>query len=88
MLVDLGSNSCIPCRQMQPILADLTQEYKDHITVQVVDVYEREDLAQRYGIYTIPTQIFFDAQGKELYRHEGFYPKDGIVTKFKELGIL
>lgn len=73
---------------MQPILAGLTGEYKDRITVQVVDVYEREDLAQRYGIYTIPTQIFFDAQGNELYRHEGFYPKEEIVAKFKDLGLL
>lgn len=88
MLVDLGSNTCIPCRKMQPILADLTREYEGRITIQVIDVYEREDLAQRYRVYTIPTQIFFDANGNELYRHEGFYPKAEITAKFNDLGML
>lgn len=88
MLIDLGSNNCIPCREMQPVLDELKEEYAGRIVVQVVDVYERRDLAERYGIYAIPTQIFFDRQGKELYRHEGFYPKEEIVAKFRELGML
>lgn len=88
MLLDLGSHTCVPCKQMQPILAELKKEYFNKITVQVVDVYERQDLAKQYKIYVIPTQIFFDAKGKELDRHVGFFAKADIVAKFRALGML
>ncbi|MGQ9780302.1 MAG: thioredoxin family protein [Bacillota bacterium] len=86
MLLDLGAGTCVPCRQMQPILEALRKEYEGRITVQIVDVYEHPDWARRYGIYLIPTQIFFDAEGKELFRHEGFFSRQEILGKFKEFG--
>lgn len=87
-LLDLGSTSCVPCKQMQPILTELAQEYKGKVEVVVVDVYEEEGVTQRYGVKLIPTQIFFDGQGKEVFRHVGFYPKQDIVSKFRELGFV
>lgn len=86
MLLELGAETCLPCRQMKPILETLRREYEGRITVQVVDVYEHSDWARRYGIYLIPTQIFFDAEGKELFRHEGFFPRQEILGKFREFG--
>lgn len=86
MLLELGAETCPPCRQMKPILNDLKKEYKGRIIVQIVDVYEHPDWADRYKIYAIPTQIFFDAKGKELFRHIGFFPRQEIVAKFREFG--
>lgn len=86
MLLDLGATTCIPCKEMQPILDELKQEYDGRVTVQIVDVYEHRDWAQKYKVYLIPTQIFFDAQGKELYRHTGFYSRGEILAKFREYG--
>ena len=86
MLLELGAETCPPCRQMKPILNDLKEEYKGRIIVQIVDVYEHPDWARRYGIYLIPTQIFFDAEGKELFRHEGFFSRQEILGKFREFG--
>jgi thioredoxin 1 len=52
-----------------------------------VDVWENPKAGQPYGIKMIPTQIFYDAAGKELFRHEGFFSKEDILAKWKELGV-
>ena len=86
-LVDLGATKCIPCKMMKPILDELRQEYKDSFQVIFIDVWETPDEAKKSGIKIIPTQIFYDASGKELYRHEGFFSKEDILGKWKEFGI-
>ena len=86
-LLELGSDSCRPCQMMQPVLAELRKEYPGKMQVDFIDVWKDESVGQRYGIQAIPTQIFFDAKGKEVFRHIGFYPKEEILAKFKELGI-
>ena len=87
-LVEFGSNTCVPCQQMAPILKELAAQYKGKIEVTTVDVYKEPRLAERQGIRAIPTQVFFDKQGKEVSRHVGFFPKEEIVAAFKELGFL
>lgn len=86
-LLDLGATKCIPCKMMVPVLDELTKEYKGKLKVEFIDVWKDQSAAQKYKVQTIPTQIFFDAKGKELYRHVGYYPKADILAKFKELGI-
>ncbi len=86
-LVDLGAGTFIPCKQMQPILDDLTRNYADQFTVVFIDVWENRAEGAKYGIRMIPTQIFFSADGKELARHEGFMAKKDILAKWKELGV-
>ena len=85
-LIDLGRGVCIPCKMMVPVLEALKTELAGKVTVEYIDVGEKPEAAKRYGIQTIPTQIFFDAAGKELFRHEGFFPKQDILAKWKELG--
>lgn len=85
-LVDLGAGKCIPCKQMKPILAELTQEYAGQFDVVFIDVWENKNAEEPYRIRMIPTQIFFNAEGKELFRHEGFMAKKDILAKWKELG--
>ncbi|MBN1672534.1 MAG: thioredoxin family protein [Kiritimatiellae bacterium] len=86
-LVDLGAHSCIPCKMMAPILEDLRKTYAGKMDVVFIDVWQNPDAGKRYGINVIPTQIFYDATGKELFRHEGFFGKDDILAKWKELGV-
>src|SRR5450759_5135012 len=74
-LVDLGADKCIPCKMMAPILAELTKEYAGQLDVVFIDVWKKREERARYGIRLIPTQIFYDATGKELFRHEGFFAK-------------
>lgn len=86
-LVDLGSKYCIPCKKMAPILAELSTEYAGRVKVTVIDVKEDREAGRRYGIRVIPTQIFFDAQGREISRHEGFLAKRDIVAQFEAMGV-
>jgi thioredoxin 1 len=86
-LVDLGADKCIPCKMMKPILDELKQEYKEQFQVVFIDVWKNPDKVKEYGISIIPTQIFYDASGKELFRHEGFFSKEDILGKWKEFGV-
>jgi thioredoxin 1 len=86
VLLELGSHSCIPCKKMMPILNELSTQQSE-FTVSFVDVWQAEGKSEQYGIKSIPTQLFFDKDGKELFRHVGFYPKEDILAKWKEFGI-
>ena len=86
-LVDLGARSCVPCKLMAPILEELKKEYKGRAAVIFIDVWDQanQGKAKAFKIMSIPTQIFFDKEGKEVYRHLGFLGKDDIVSKLEEL---
>lgn len=86
-LVDLGADKCIPCKMMAPILKELKTDYQGRIEVEFIDVWKTPEAGKAYKIIIIPTQIFFDAAGKELFRHEGFISKEDILAKWKELGV-
>jgi thioredoxin 1 len=86
-LVDLGADKCIPCKMMTSVLQELTKEYEGRMTVEFIDVWKNPDAGKAHQINLIPTQIFFDASGKELFRHEGFFSKKDILAKWKELGV-
>jgi thioredoxin 1 len=86
-LVDLGADKCIPCKMMAPVLQDLKKEYVGRLRVDFIDVWKAPEAGKAYGLEVIPTQIFFDADGKELFRHVGFFSKEEILAKWTELGV-
>ncbi|HBG28805.1 MAG TPA: thioredoxin [Phycisphaerales bacterium] len=85
-LIELGADKCIPCKMMKPILDELTAEYKGKLDVMFHDVWKEPAYAEKYNIEIIPTQIFLGPDDKELFRHQGFFAKEEILTKWKELG--
>ncbi len=86
-MLDLGSHKCIPCKMMEPILKDLQKEYDGRASVIFIDVWEHQDQAKRFGVRAIPTQIFYDRQGREVSRHMGFLDKQSIISVFQKLGV-
>jgi len=86
-LIDLGADQCVPCKMMAPILTRLQKDYKDRAAVVVIDVYKNVDQAKRFGIRAIPTQIFFDKNGAEVYRHMGFMSEKAIVEQLTKMGV-
>ncbi|NMC49566.1 MAG: thioredoxin family protein [Desulfovibrio sp.] len=84
-MVDLGAKSCIPCKMMTPILEELEKEYKDRAAIVFIDVWKRPDQTPLFGIKAIPTQIFYDKNGKEVRRHEGFMDKQSISAILERL---
>lgn len=86
-VIDLGARSCIPCKKMAPILESLSNEYRGKASVLFIDVHEDDAAARRFRIQMIPTQIFFNGQGKEVKRHMGFMDKADILKELKNAGL-
>jgi thioredoxin 1 len=86
-MVDLGAKKCIPCKMMAPIMENMEKVYQGKAAIVFIDVWENQEQAGRFGIRTIPTQIFFDLEGKEVYRHVGFMNEEAIVAQLKKMGV-
>ena len=86
-MVDLGADSCIPCKMMAPIIEKLEKNYRGKAAIVFIDVWKDKEPAKRFGIRAIPTQIFFDKGGKEVYRHTGFMGEADIVSQLKKMGV-
>jgi len=86
-MVDIGAKKCIPCKMMAPIMEELEKEYKERAAIIFIDVWENPDQAKKFGIRSIPTQIFYDKAGKEVWRHVGFLHKTSIVAMLEKLGV-
>ncbi len=86
-LAEFGRGVCIPCKEMKPILEELLVEYKGELNVVIVEVDDNVDLTRQFGIMMIPTQIFLDSEGEEVFRHIGFYPKEEVIAQLEKMGI-
>jgi thioredoxin 1 len=87
VLVDFGANSCLPCRQMRPVLKEIATEYSEKAKILVIDVYKYQNLSKEYRVLMLPTLVFFDSKGKETFRNVGIMEKEKIVGKLKEIGM-
>lgn len=86
-LVDFGSTGCRPCDMLAPILDTLREKYAGKLNVLFIHVGQEQILAARFGIQSIPMQFFYDKQGKEVFRHVGFWPQVEIEKKLAEMGV-
>jgi thioredoxin 1 len=86
-VVDIGSEKCLPCQMMASMMRELGKEYKGRAAIIFIDVWKHREVMEEYGIDRMPTQIFYDQAGQEVFRHEGFMEKKAIVEKLEQLGI-
>lgn len=86
-LVEIGTASCGPCKIMRPLLTAMSKDYAGRLKIEIIDAIEQPEKKDLYNVVSIPTIIFFDDNGKELYRHFGFIPKAKILEKFAEYGV-
>jgi len=87
-MVDLGANECIPCKMMVPVMEKVEKKYQGKAAIIFIDVWKNKEPVKRFGIRAIPTQIFFDKEGKEVFRHEGFMGEAAIVGQLKKMGVV
>jgi thioredoxin 1 len=87
VMLELGSVGCLPCEQMKPVMARLSETYAGKLDVIFIDVKKDHDTAQRFGVYAIPVQVFLGKDGKEFHRHVGFYAYEEIAALLKKTGI-
>ncbi len=86
-MVDLGAKKCVPCKMMAPILEKLETAYEGRAAIVFIDVWENREQGARFKIRAIPTQIFFDEQGQEVFRHVGFLDEKSIVDQLTQMGV-
>jgi thioredoxin 1 len=87
--IELGSVNCIPCRMMQPVMKEIREKYSEQVKVVFHDVWTAEGrpFGAEFGIQAIPTQVFLDKDGKEYYRHTGFFPENELVKILQMKGV-
>ena len=86
-MIDLGAKKCIPCKMMAPILVKMEKQFEGRAAIVFIDVWEHNEQAKRFGIRAIPTQIFFNGDGKEVFRHVGFMDEKSIIKQLKKMGV-
>ena len=86
-MIDLGRNKCLPCKMMVPIMEKLEKQYKGKAAIILIDIVKDYDRVKQFTFQTIPTQIFYDKEGKEVYRHAGFMSEEAIVEQLKKMGV-
>lgn len=86
-MVDIGAKACIPCRMMIPVIHELSEEYDGKAAIVFIDVWKHPKEAKKYGVRTIPTQIFYTKEGEEFMRHTGYIGKKDIVRVLEKLGV-
>jgi thioredoxin 1 len=86
-MVEFGATGCIPCDMMKPILDKLRKNYPDRLNVVFVHVRENQILGARFGIQSIPVQVFYDRNGEEVFRHVGFYAEADVLKQLVKLGV-
>jgi thioredoxin 1 len=85
--IELGADRCIPCKAMQPIMKEIAETYADRVQVVFYDVWKDPEPGRKYGVQLIPTQVFVDQKGKEIFRHVGLFPKEEILELLKKHGV-
>jgi thioredoxin 1 len=86
-MVDIGAKACIPCKMMAPIMEKMEKVYQGKAAILFIDVWQNREQAPRFGVTTIPTQIFYDSSGKEVYRHVGFLSEEAIIAQLQKMGV-
>ncbi|MGD8239068.1 MAG: thioredoxin family protein [Armatimonadota bacterium] len=86
-MLDFAMGTCKTCKAMKPVLEDLAREYRGRARIEIIDMGESLDLADRYGVLITPTQVFLDADGEEVHRNEGFMSREDIVAQLAEMGV-
>jgi len=85
--LELGADKCIPCKAMQPIMKEVAAEFAGQVQVVFYDVWKNPEPGRKYNIQLIPTQVFIDKTGREIFRHVGLFPKDELVAFLKKQGV-
>lgn len=86
VLLDIGGGECISCKAMKPVLEELNEQWQGKIIVKFVDYWKYPDLADQFNFSVIPTQFFYDEDGKLYKTHQGQITKDEVIEFFKEMG--
>ena len=86
-MIDLGATECIPCKMMEPVMQKVEADYQGKAVIAFIDVWKNREQAPKYNIRAIPTQIFYDPSGAEVFRHQGYMSEKDIVAQLTKMGV-
>lgn len=86
-VVEFGGPTCVPCRKMQPILADLQKQFGARAQIRNFYVTQYAKEARPYRIVAMPTQVVFDPGGREVARHIGSWDKAEFLAALAKAGL-
>ena len=87
-IYEFSRKLCPICRETEQVLLEVQGKYGEQFQVRVLYIDEDIKLFRQYQITIVPTQVFLDASGKEVFRHEGLFPREKLVVKLRELGFI
>ena len=87
--IELGSVNCIPCKKMAAVMKSIEYKFGNQVKVIFYDIWkaDQKKYAKQYNVSIIPTQVFLDQNGKEFFRHQGYYAEAEIEKLLKKRGI-
>lgn len=85
--LELGSEGCVPCEAMKPVMQAVRDKYGDRVEVVFYDVRKNRAVGREYRIRLIPTQIFLRSDGTEFFRHEGYLPLEDVEKVLRGMGV-
>lgn len=87
-IYEFGRKLCPVCQKMAVVLKDVEAKYPGQIILRFLYIETEEPLFREYGVSFVPTQVFLDAAGQEVSRHEGPLSEKELVAKLKELNFI
>ena len=86
-MIDLGKKTCTQCKMMAPILEKLKVKYKGKAAIAFINLLDDPEQQYRFRLKALPTQIFFNPEGEEVFRHTGFMAEEAIVEQLGKMGV-
>ena len=86
-MIDLGKKTCTQCKMMAPILEKLKIKYQGKAEIIFINLLDDPEQQYRFELKALPTQIFFNREGKEIYRHTGFMSEKAIIEQLNKMGV-
>lgn len=83
-LIDFYADWCQPCKALAPVLEDLSKEYEGKINIYKIDTEDQQELAQAFGIRSIPSLLFCPTEGQPQMA-QGALPKETLIKAFNDV---
>ncbi len=86
-MVNFGTDNCLPCRMMKPVIKKLKSKFDKKASILFINIEQHRETAFKYGIKTVPVQIFYDQDGREVFRHVGYFDYESSLEQFRKLNV-
>lgn len=84
-IYEFARPSCPVCKSVEAILLEVKAQYRDQVDIRIFSMETDAHLFRRFSVTIVPTQVFLDASGREVFRNEGAFSREALMEKLREL---